>query len=199
MLERSVTHTYFLSHTQITHMTLAQTHWNIDTGGVCIIGPSIHWKDMTSISFQMTLVIIRFSSPHHLHLYHLAPTPGLHIRIYQTKHAQIRSVHCIGACTNTCMHIVQQMNTTGAHIAHTSGLHDVTELSTQQWNTPTENAFDFCSYVIFPVMSVCVSLCLICPLVSLEDKSWRVPLDWAVTNPLTTQLTMDRHEHTEGM
>lgn len=44
----------------------------------------------------------------------------------------------------------------------------------------------------------CGLVCLICSLVSQGDRSWRRPSDWAVTNPLTTRLTVIGHDHTEG-
>lgn len=76
-------------HVTIYTYSLSDTHKHITLTygqkGTCIIETSLQWKDMTSISFQMTVVIIRFSSPHHLYLHHLAPIPGSHIRIFETN------------------------------------------------------------------------------------------------------------------
>lgn len=150
----------------------------------------------------MTVVIIHFSSPHHLYLHHLAPIPGLHIRIYEIN-THTRTWIRIIIWTDTEKANVQEMhtdahsNTTNIHI-HTRlpSCHRAKPLSVSY--TPIENVLDFCCYVVFPLMWVCVSLCLMCSLASRGDRSWRRPSDWAVTNPLTTRLTIVGHDHTEG-
>lgn len=50
------------------------------------VATSLQPKDVTSISTQMTVVIIPFSSPHHLRLHHLTRAPASHMRTHTHIH-----------------------------------------------------------------------------------------------------------------
>lgn len=180
----------------LTHKHITLAHIDIHTEGVCIIGTSLQWKDMTSISFQMTVVIIRFSSPHHPYLHHLAPIPGSHIRIYEINSHTSTWIHII-ICTGTEKANVQQMHSTNVHIhtrppsCHRAKPPACPTLPLRMfWTSAVMWFSQWCGFVC-----LCV---LICSPVSQGDRSWRRPSDWAVTNPLTTRLTVIGHDHTEG-
>lgn len=193
--------TVFLWHTH-THKCITHAHRDIYTEGMCII----ETVKRQSISFQMTVFIIRFPSPHHLCLHHLAPIPGLHIRICEIHtHTHISWVcikmHiCIWTLKKStysrCRQMHRQKPQTYTCTPRPPSCHRAKPPACL--TLPLRMFWTFCCYVVFPVMWVCVSLCLIYSLVSWRDRSWRRPSDWTVTNPLTTRLAIIGYDHTEG-
>lgn len=116
MLVHHVTYTHLLS---LTRTNTSLLHTVTCAEGVCITGTSIQWKDMTSISFQMTIVIIRFSSPHHLYLHHLAPIPGSHIYEINThahRHTYTHEYILLFACWKSKCTADKHANTANIHI-----------------------------------------------------------------------------------
>lgn len=188
----------FLWHTY-THPNASLPHTETYTTRGCV-----KWKDMTSVSSQMTVVIICLSSPHHLYLHHLPPIPGLHISVYKINtHTHMCTWIHVFIFTYSEKANVQQTqpnvhaDTTDIHI-HTRPPSSHRAKPSACLTLPLRMFWTSGCYAVFPVMWVCVSLCLICSLVSWGDRSWRRPSDWAVTNPLTTRLTVIGRDHTEG-
>ncbi len=188
------------------HITLA--HRDKHAEGVCIIGTSLQWKDINFISNDCC------HHPFFISTSSLPPSscslslPGLHIRIYEINihtHTYTHKHTHIQLNTYYYVHWYRKSKRTADAHANTTDIHVHTRPPSCQRAKPSAcltlplRMFWTSAVMWFsPVMWVCVTLCLICSLVSRGDRGWRRPSDWAVTNPLTTRLTVIGHDRTEG-